>query len=380
VTILSLISSEGHYGVENMLVTLDRSLSRRGCRCIVGVFDDSRFPHKEVAQRAECQGLPVEIIPCRGRLDYRAVKHIRKLIAHHDVDVLHPHGYKADLYAYAANRPGRVPLVATVHNWPSRLPSMRLYAALDRLVLRRFDKVAAVSDPAARILARWGVAGDKLCTILNAVDIERYRNATPTLSSEIGQACHALVGFVGRLVPSKGGSSLLRAAQRVLSRNPEVTFVLVGDGPSRKDWETLAAELGISGRVRFTGTRNDMPGVYASLDVVVLPSEIESMPMCVLEAMAAGKPVIATPVGAVPQLVASEETGLLVETGSVDALANAILRLVDDRDFARQLGENGYQRAAKQFSADTMAESYLSLYRQLFKSPIATAPLANVNE
>jgi len=115
-TILFLISSEGYYGIENMLVVLARTLCRLGCRCIVGVFRDSRFPHTEIAHEAQKQGLTVEILPCNGRLDWKAVVQIRRLVVRYDVDILNPHGYKADLYAYAAAYTCHVALLATSHN------------------------------------------------------------------------------------------------------------------------------------------------------------------------------------------------------------------------------------------------------------------------
>src|SRR3954462_1863333 len=222
--ILFLVSSEGHYGIENMLVALARNLSTLGCRCIVGVFCDGRVPHTEVADEARQQGLTVEIVHCKGRIDRTAVRQIRQLLKKYEIDVVHPHGYKADLYAYAAALPRRVALLATSHNWPSKRLNMRAYAAIDRLILRRFDGVVAVSDPVRNTLRRWGVSHDRLVTISNGVDVERFEHAAPTLLNEIGAADGALVGFVGRLVPDKGGALLLRAAQQVLAIRPTTRF------------------------------------------------------------------------------------------------------------------------------------------------------------
>src|SRR5208283_1728455 len=137
-TILSLISSEGYYGAENMLIVLMQHLSRLCSHCIVGVFSDTSALDTEVGEQARRRGLPVETVPCSGRWDWNAVMHIRELLVKHNVDILNPHGYKADLYAYVAAWPRRVALVATCHNWPSRLLRMRTYAALDKLILRRF--------------------------------------------------------------------------------------------------------------------------------------------------------------------------------------------------------------------------------------------------
>jgi glycosyltransferase involved in cell wall biosynthesis len=368
VTILSLISSEGYYGIENMLVALAEQLSLQRCRCVVGVFRNSRFPHTEVAEQAERRGLTVEIIPCNGRWDWNAVAQIRSLLAKHEVDVLHPHGYKADLYALAAARRNRVALLATSHNWPSKLLSMRAYAALDRLALRRFDKVIVVSEVVADILRRAGVAPEKIAMIPNGVDIDRFSSAAPTLRNEIDLTYQPVVGFVGRLVPEKGGAILIRAAQQVLTVHPKAMFVLVGEGPARQEWKALAGELGIEKQVVFAGARNDMPEVYAWLDMMVLPSQIEALPMCLLEGMASGKPVIATRVGAVPKLLMDGRCGLLIEPGNADALSSAILELLGNTEMARQLGEKGRAHVTKHFSAKAMANSYMRMYQEVLVS------------
>lgn len=364
-TVLSLISSEGYYGAENMLVTLAQKLCQLGFRCLVAVFFDPRSPHPEVADRARQFGLTVEMVKCHGKFDWNTVRRLRMLLLKHNVDIVNPHGYKADLYAYAAFRPTRRALVATVHNWPSRRLSMRAYAVLDRLVLRRFDKVIGVSEVPSNILRRACVAPDNIATIPNGVDVERFDLAAPSLRKELASDDAVLVGCVGRLVPEKGGEVLLRAAQKVLVSHPATKFVFVGEGPSRQRWEALAKQLNVEKHVVFLGAQADMPGVYSSLDMVVLPSLIESLPMCLLEAMAAGKPVIATRVGAIPQLLCSNQIGLLVEPGHIDALSAAIVRLLDDHELALRLGKNGRQHVARNFSAQAMAINYAGHFKEV---------------
>ncbi len=367
VTTLLLISSEGYYGVENMIVTLGRHLSQQGSHCVIGVFCNSHSPHIEVGQQARRHGLTVEIVQCEGRWDRKAVAQIRKLLVKHNVDILHSHGYKADLYAFAAAWPNRVALLATSHNWTGKTLSMRAYAVLDRMVLKGFDEVIVVSDAVADTLVRWGVAPNKISRIFNGVDIEHFHVAAPALRNEIAPEGHALIGFVGRLVPDKGGATLLRAAKQVLAVQPKTKFIFVGEGPARPEWDAIATQLGISEHVSFLGVREDMPGVYASLDAVVLPSFIEALPMCLLEAMAASKPVIATRVGAVPELIQSEETGLLLDPGDLDGLAGAILRLLGNPELARRLGENGRAHVARHFSAEAMAKNYIAKYQQVLR-------------
>jgi glycosyltransferase involved in cell wall biosynthesis len=364
VTILQLISSEGYYGAESMLLALARSLPGHGCRSIVGVFRDSRSHSTELETRAVQLGLQVAIVPCDGRWDWKTVRYIRDLVEVNGVDILHTHGYKADIYGFAAAWRRRVALVATCHNWPSRLLSMRAYAAVDRLVLRQFDRVATASGPVAGSLSRWRVKARKLKSIPNGVDMQPFQVSAPSVRKEFASGSERLIGFVGRLVPDKGGATLLSAAQTVLADAPDAKFVFIGEGPARGDWEALAARLGISSKVVFAGQRTDMPAVYAALDMVVLPSFQEAMPMCLLEALAAAKPVVATCVGAVPQVIMPGVTGLLVEPGDAGALSAAIIRLLRDPELGRMLGGHGQTHVARCFASDVIAASYVSLYRE----------------
>lgn len=358
-TVLQLISSGGYYGAESMLVGLARALAVKGCRVTAGVFHDSRWAHLEVAEEAKRQGVAIEFIACQGRWDFHAVYAIQRLVERLHVDILHTHGYKADLYGYLATRPHRCVLVATCHNWPSRAPSMRFYAGLDRLILRRFDGVAAVSAPVADILQRWGVRA--VSYLPNGVPLPRFQHATPTLRRE-WKTNRRLVGFVGRLAPEKGGDVLLRAAQGVVASRPDTAFVFAGDGACESEWRKLAGILGIADNVEFLGRRGDMPGVYASLDLLVLPSLMEAMPLCLLEALAAECPVIATRVGSVPEIVIPGETGRLVEPGDSGALAAAILASLDDPAGSRRMAEQGRRRVAQFYSDEVMAAAYLDLY------------------
>lgn len=362
--ILQMISSEGYYGAEAVLVGLARNSSALGCNCSVAVFRDSRCPHTELADQARRWGVPVETIPCDGRWDWKAVCAIRLLTNKLGVDLLHTHGYKADLYGWAAAWPNRFALLSTCHNWPGRQPLMRTYAKLDRRFLRGFDKVVAVSDSVAHILLGSGVPPDKVATIPNGVDVDSFANAPSRLRSDNRWERKRLIGFVGRLVDDKGGAVLLRAAQQVVAEHANTLFLFVGEGPQQKSWEAMAKTLGIAENVVMLGARTEMPGIYASLDVLVLPSFDEATPMCILEALAARKPVIATAVGGVPKLVIHEMNGILVQAGDSTGLAAAILRLIRDPELGHRLGENGNSLVRQHFSAERMASAYLDQYRQ----------------
>jgi glycosyltransferase involved in cell wall biosynthesis len=219
-------------------------------------------------------------------------------------------------------------------------------------------------------LRRWKVPARKLKTIPNGVDLEPFRNPAQSLRNELGAGSEPLVGFVGRLVPDKGGATLISAAQAVLAVFPNARFVFAGDGPARAEWEALAVRLGIGSQVVFVGIRADMPAVYAALDIVVLPSFKEAMPMSLLEALAAARPVVATAVGATPKVIVPGLTGLLCEPGDSHALSMAILRLLLDPEFACGLGNRGRAHVARNFAADVMGQSYLGLYQEALQEHV----------
>jgi glycosyltransferase involved in cell wall biosynthesis len=365
--ILGLISSEGFYGAENALVLLCRAVEQAGCRYVVGVFQDARAAHMEVAEQARARGLAVEEIPCDGRVDWRVTRHIRRVTDRNDIHILHTHGYKADLYGFASVRKTGKALVATCHGQIRNGLILRTYAALDRAVLRRFDRVATVSDELTTILVSSGVKPYKVTTISNGIDLERFGRARSALREELGDTDSKLVGMVARLDPGKGAEVLLRAGPLVLSEFPGTRFVLIGGGPERTKLEALAASLGITRNVVFTGVRNDMPEVYASLDVVALPSRNEGMPMCLLEAMAAARPVVATAVGSIPKLVLPEQTGLLIAPDDPVDLARKIMQVLRQPEQARAMAENGRLHVARQYSAAAMAGNYIRLYEEALR-------------
>lgn len=375
--ILQLISSAGHYGAENMLLTLAQNLQAMRCRVRVAVFYNAHKPNIEIAHQAARLGLQAQVIACRGRMDRDAVRAICESIRTHEVDLLHTHGYKADLYGYAAARKTGVSLVATCHNWPDRNLPLWFYSVLDRLVLRRFPRVVAVSEGVKEALWRFGVPRNRVSVIANGVDLARFGAVQPSLGREISKGDRLVVGTVGRLVPAKGGVYFLRAAREVLRVFASALFVLVGDGPEREKLETLAHQLGIQSSVVFVGQRDDIPGVYASFDIVALPSLAEAMPLAVLEALAAKRPVVASQVGDVPRMILHEQTGLLVKPGDDRGLADAIMRLLADGGLRRKLGQNGHALVQQRFSAARMAGNYLGVYEEVMgEGKSRTEPLA----
>jgi glycosyltransferase involved in cell wall biosynthesis len=189
------------------------------------------------------------------------------------------------------------------------------------------------------------------------IDLDHFAAATPALS-----CTGRLVGSVARLAPQKGQRILLDAVPLVLRRHPDARFVLVGDGELRDELEHQAHRLGIADSVLFTGARTDVPELLASFSVFALPSYFEGLCLAVLEAQAAGVPVVATPVGGVRETVVPGETGMRCDPGDPVSLADGIARLLDDPDEARRLADEALRRVRERFGIERMVAETIAVY------------------
>ncbi len=257
--------------------------------------------------------------------------------------------------------------------WLARVPAVvgtaQLYlepgsVGQTRLALRPLRRVIAVSrEVKDRYQRELGYPSERLAVVRNGIRVPpSVRAADPARRAEMLRGgSDYLVLTPARLHPQKGHAYLLAAAALV----PEATFVLAGDGPLRGELEALAGELGIAGRCAFLGERADVADLLAAADLFVLPSLYEGLPLSVLEAMAARRPVVATAIGGTDEAVAHEETGLLVPPRDPPALAAAIRRLLHDPALADRLAAAGRQRVEREFSAESAARRVMEIYDEV---------------
>lgn len=382
IKVLQLISSGGYYGAENMLLNLCASQQKAGCQNSLLLFYNVHAPNVEFYERARRRGVSVRMVHCQGRADWRAVRQIEEYIQEDGIDLLHTHGYKADLYGYVAARRSHKPIVATCHNWVGGTAALGIYNHLDRMALRRFNALAAVSAAVAQRLLESGVPAERIKTIANGIDVERFEQAQQlqTLAFDEGDK---VVGMVARLDLQKGFEYLLKAVRELRSGFPTLKVVIVGEGPDRRTIEDMIQQYGLQSNVTLAGQQSDMPGVYASMDVFVLPSLNEGLPMTILEAMAASKPVVATKVGAVSGVIKNGENGLLVNPGQVDGLRDAIARLLSDPVLCRGMGTAGHQWVSQNYTSEAMALRYRQMYDEVLAGsvlvPVPARTLDNSN-
>jgi glycosyltransferase involved in cell wall biosynthesis len=360
--ILHIISSSGMYGAEAVILNLSRTLNEGGHASVLGVFSNSSNPNHQLHEAAAKEGIESYLISCRGQIDRTAITSIQELAARTKADVVHAHGYKADIYVYFAFRGSNIPLVSTCHNWIDSDLTASLYGRADRFVLRNFAAIAAVSVAVKQRLLKARVRENRIHIVRNGIDLRPFDGAFSSRGSAAHPEHPPTVGLVGRLGHEKGVDIFLRAAALVLKDYPSAKFVVAGDGPDLEKLHLLIDELNLRENVTMLGRRNDMPSVYASLDILVSSSRLEGLPMTILEGMASGLPLVATPVGDVPTVVLDGHTGLLAPLEDVESLAAGIIKLLHDPSLRERLGAAARKLIEDEFSAARMTNDYLRVY------------------
>ncbi len=240
----------------------------------------------------------------------------------------------------------------------------RLRALADWLTIRLSDRIVSNSGAGRELAVDRGAPADRVSVVHNGRPLTTYRDAAAeAIHEELGVDGEPVVGTVGRLLERKGHFELLEAWATVREHEPDARLVLVGDGEDRAALEARAAELGIADAVHFLGTRRDVPELLAAMDVFAFPSHFEGLPGAVIEAMAAGRPIVATPVDGTAELIDGYRTGLFVPPEEPAALAWALIRALETPELRDRLGRAARERAAEAFAVDAMVDAFTQEYR-----------------
>jgi glycosyltransferase involved in cell wall biosynthesis len=248
---------------------------------------------------------------------------------------------------------------------------MHLYQLVDHLFNRCLvDRILAVSFDLRNYLAR-SYGSQRVICVHNGIDLEQVQACRPVseLRRELNVGANFVIGTMGRLVPVKGLEVFLTAARIIRDQKQHVKFVIVGDGPLKETLQALACHSGLEQDILFLGHRDDSYDVLAMMDLFVLPSFSEGIPMVLLEALALARPVIASRVGGIPEVVEDRVSGWLVEPGREEQLAEACLALMEDYETAKRFAVAGQQCVRERFSVSAMAENVADVYRSLIDIP-----------
>jgi glycosyltransferase involved in cell wall biosynthesis len=353
-------------GAEVLAARLARQLRHRFSFLFVCL--DDLGPLGEELRR---DGFPVHILRRRPGLDYHCAFHLAGLLRRERVDVIHAHQYTPFFYGILARLFYRSPAVLfTEHgrHYPDYPRRKRML--LNRVLLQGRDRVVGVGEAVRQALIQnEGIKANRVRVIYNGINLSPFAVKAPDRDvvrkeMNVGPADLAIVQ-VARLDYLKDHATAVRTLEQVVRSRPDARLVLVGDGPERTKIEDQLRQRGLEDKVRLLGLRQDVARLLAAADLFLLTSISEGIPLTVIEAMAAGLPVVATAVGGMAEIVEHGQTGLLAPSGDHAALAEHILRLAEDPDLRVRMGEHGRQRAVEMFSESQMHDGYCRLYEEL---------------
>jgi glycosyltransferase involved in cell wall biosynthesis/protein-tyrosine-phosphatase len=387
--VCTIMSADLWAGAEAQVATAASYLANRPDVILTAVL----FNHGWLERELTALGVETAVVDERHHTRREIVAFLTRFLRAHAVDLVHTHRAADNVLGSLAARLAGVPhLVRTVHGLREPMRGwarVRLAASetIDKAALWLCaDRIVAVSRATSEVLARSGYRPGAITTIHNGIDLQRVRAAHPrdTVRRALGvDPAALLVGTAGRLAPVKGHEYLIGAAARIAEARPDVRVVIAGSGPRRRELQALARSLGVDRRCLFVEPPVDESiGVYdlvGALDVFVLPSLSEGIPMALLEAMALGTPVVASAVGGVPEVVCDCATGRLVEPRSAIAIADACLELSQRPAHATILAAAARAAVAERFSRERNGQALAQLYLDVADDrPADTAPRVSV--
>ncbi len=371
IKVLQLGASTGLYGAERWILALIRSLPLDHLDLWVGAIKDSPLQQVDLCQEAEVSGFKTVIFEGFGRFNLHAVGLVRQFIKSNSIDILHTHGYKSDLIGIIATKGTACKVISTPHGWTKK-PDLKLfcYEIIDRLIFPFCDAVVPLSKTMAEPLRKIPRLAKKLYLIPNGVDILEIETID-SVAEEMRrwkEEGTLIAGYIGRLISGKGIETLLTSLLEPGMDNWRLA--IIGDGEQGDEFKSLSQRLGLCERVKFFGFRPDRLNFLRGFDAFVLPSESEGIPRCLMEAMAARVPVVASDIPGCRYLVDHKCTGLLFETNNASDLAQALLSLVSEPQLTQKLVNAAYDHVNTYYSASRMAREYGLLYERLLTDSI----------
>jgi glycosyltransferase involved in cell wall biosynthesis len=370
IKILHLISGDLWAGAESQALTLISSLNRKPELELLSIT----FNQGKLSQELRQLGIRTYVLDEKKNNVFQLFLKVRRILLEQKVEILHSHRYKENVIGGLAACFRRGPyLVKTVHGLVEPYKGIKkfklgFYNFLDRWITRLlFHRVICVSHDISQKL-RKELPNTEIICIRNCVDLERLKvgKHKKQTKRELGfEPDSPLIGTVGRLSPIKGMEYLLRASRILIERVPDLRVLIVGEGSERMVLVQLASKLGLDSHVAFTGHREDVLNLISAMDVFILPSLSEGIPMVLLETMALSVPIVATRVGGIPEILENGQTAFLVPPKDENALADACHYLLLHKKEAEMIAEQGAKKVRECFSAESMAQNVEQIYQHL---------------
>ncbi len=358
------------HGGEKVLLDLTRGLMEKGHHLFVACPS-----HGALTEALRAEGADVLVFPMRKTYDLIAVYRLYKILKKYKIDVIHSHGLLVNILSRVASYLANTPVSISTAHIPLNLKSGKqaqnileklmipYYLVLDNLTSVFNHKVIAVSDAVKKDLIEQGVDSKRVVVVQNGIDWRLVNGSSKSVKPESpGEPNHPIVGTITRLSPQKDIPTFLRMARLVINEIPRTQFLVIGDGEERDELQALADRLKLHNHVKFLGYRKDALDILKTFSIFALSSLWEGLPIVILEAMAAKKPVVATAVDGVKEVVDHGKTGLLVEPQSPDLLAKSVIELIKNPSQAKEFGRRGRERVEKFFSIKRVINTVEQIY------------------
>ncbi|MFO0773263.1 MAG: glycosyltransferase [Nitrospiraceae bacterium] len=359
-TVLHISSSSGPGGAERVACALAASLDSTQYRSLVALFRPGWLK-----DQCDARGVPTTVLSAEGFLHWKWMRDCYRLVKRERVDLIQAHEFDAIVHGWVVAKLAGIPLVATIHGKVYFWEKARRRWAY-KIASGSATFVAVSQDLKRFVVETVGIPDTRVAVIHNGIDPRLLDVSTvdrAAVQRDLGiPEGNLVVGSVGNLYPVKGHTYLLDAIPSVLKHCPNTTFIFAGRGELEGALKEQARSLGIEANVKFLGLRQDIPNLLAAMDVFCMPSLSEGLSIALLEAMAAGKPVVVTNVGGNPEVVLNGKTGLLVEPQSGRELATALTQVLSDAVMRQSFAKAGKQRLVDDFSIAPMAAQYQQLY------------------
>lgn len=361
IKILHLCESSDTGGAESILISIVENLDKNRFISMVCLLSDGWLK-----AQLDTRHIETVVIPQPHSLDLLWLFRLYRLLKKRQIDVIHSHEFATNVYASFLSRVVGIPVIATTHGknyYPDKWRRRVAY----QFVARESVMVAVSADLKRFLSERVGILPEKIQVIHNGVNLYQYvvKGINARIRDELGIGTkQPVIGTVGNLFAVKGQIYLLRACKIVADFFPNFVLLVAGEGEQLDLLEKEATTLGIANNVRFLGFRDDVPSILEAIDIFALPSLSEGLPLAILEALALEKPVVATNVGGIPEVIEEGAVGYLVPPKNSEALADKILYLLRYPEVAIKMGKSGRRRIEEFFTVEKMIKEYQILYEE----------------
>jgi glycosyltransferase involved in cell wall biosynthesis len=362
--ILQFICSTGFYGAERWILALCNNTQDINVTYSLAVTDEVASKNLEIATHFKRDCGDVFELPMAHKFDYKAVSTLANYITANNIDAVHTHGYKSDVLGVLAAKKAGVPVIVTPHGFENAKDiKLRLFIWLGCQAMKFADHVVPLSPQLVKDCKQYAIKEPQLVYIQNGVDlseVEKFKNKPLALTK-----AKKRIGFIGQMISRKNIIDLLDVFNELHKKMDNVELVLLGDGDSRVSLEQHTQTLESKDDIHFLGYRDDRLDYLKSFNLFVMTSTLEGIPRCLMEACAMETPVAAYDIAGIDQLITHESTGLLAPLGDKAALLLAWEKILQNDDYARQLGKNACDYVNEHYSAKRMADEYTTLFNEL---------------